>query len=100
MESGSRLKNLVVFVPALKRYSAGRPCVCEMYRICNTNSRNFTGPSNGGNEHRTAASRVEMITYDTCRVFFFELLKKKKENQTSLLRDECNSLTVSPLSPI
>lgn len=36
MESGSLLKNLVVFVPALNRYSAGRPCVCEMYLICKT----------------------------------------------------------------
>lgn len=33
-ESVSRLKNLVVFVPALNKYSAGKPCVCEIYRIC------------------------------------------------------------------
>lgn len=33
-ESVSRLKNLVVFVPALNKYSAGNPCVCEIYRIC------------------------------------------------------------------
>lgn len=29
-ESVSLLKNLVVFVPALNKYSAGKPCVCEM----------------------------------------------------------------------
>lgn len=38
-ESGSLLKNLVVLVPALNRYSAGRPCVCEMYRICSTRDK-------------------------------------------------------------
>lgn len=38
-ESVSLLKNLVVFVPALNKYSAGKPCVCEIYRICKKKMR-------------------------------------------------------------
>lgn len=42
-ESVSRLKNLVVFVPALNKYSAGKPCVCEIYRICKKKMRKRSG---------------------------------------------------------
>lgn len=44
-ESVSRLKNLVVFVPALNKYSAGRPCVCEIYRICKKRGEGGQGVS-------------------------------------------------------
>lgn len=62
MESGSLLKNLVVFVPALNRYSAGRPCVCEMYRICKTWQVKHAPEKVLRQEHQGSARRIGFFT--------------------------------------